>query len=117
PVVGTMMIEPTESEDLAELERFVYAMEKIRGEIEQIERGEILLEESPLRRAPHTQRAVLMENWNRPYSREQAAFPAPWLWQQKVWPPSARIDHAYGDRNLVCTCPPVESYAEMKLPE
>lgn len=112
PVPGTLMIEPTESEDLAELERFIYAMQRIREEIAQVERGEVALEESPLRRAPHTQRALFLENWNRPYSKEQAAFPAPWLWEYKFWPPVARVDHAYGDRNLVCTCPPVESYAE-----
>ncbi|MCX8112748.1 MAG: aminomethyl-transferring glycine dehydrogenase [Bacteroidia bacterium] len=114
PVVGTMMIEPTESEDLAELDRFVYAMQRIREEIAQVERGEVLLDESPLRRAPHTQRAIASESWNRPYSREQGGFPAPWLWQHKVWPPVARVDHAYGDRHLVCTCPPVASYAEVE---
>lgn len=113
PVVGTLMIEPTESEDLAELERFIYAMLRIREEIAQVERGEIPVEESPLRRAPHTQRVLLQPEWNRLYSREQAAFPAPWLYEYKVWPPVARVDHAYGDRNLVCTCPPVESYAEV----
>lgn len=112
PVPGTLMIEPTESEDPAELDRFIYAMERIREEIAQVERGEIPIEESPLRRAPHTQRALLQSEWNRLYSREQAAFPAPWLYEHKVWPPAARVDHAYGDRNLVCTCPPVESYAE-----
>ncbi|MCX7605664.1 MAG: aminomethyl-transferring glycine dehydrogenase [Bacteroidia bacterium] len=113
PVPGTIMIEPTESEDLAELERFVQAMTQIRGEIAQIEAGEIPLGESPLRRAPHTQRAVLVEHWDRPYSREQGAFPAPWLWEYKFWPSVARVDHAYGDRHLVCVCPPVEAYAEL----
>jgi len=113
PVVGTLMIEPTESEDLEELERFIYAMEKIREEIAQIESGAVSIHESPLRRAPHTQRAIMAEKWERPYSREQAAFPAPWLKEYKVWPPVARVDHAYGDRNLVCTCPPVESYADV----
>lgn len=112
PVPGTLMIEPTESEDLAELERFITAMRAIREEIAQIEEGRMTLEESPLRRAPHTQQALLKENWDRPYSREQAALPAPWLWEYKFWPPVARVDHAYGDRHLVCVCPPVESYAE-----
>ncbi|MDW8417174.1 MAG: aminomethyl-transferring glycine dehydrogenase [Bacteroidia bacterium] len=115
PVVGTVMIEPTESEDLEELERFIYAMERIRAEIAQIEQGEISIEESPLRRAPHTQRALFAENWNRPYSKEQAAFSAPWLWEHKVWPPVARVDHAYGDRNLICTCPSVESYEDASV--
>lgn len=113
PVPGTLMIEPTETEDLAELERFVEALRRIREEIAQIERGEIALEESPLRQAPHTQTVLLAEKWERPYSREVAAFPAPWLYEYKFWPPVARVDHAYGDRNLVCTCPPVEAYAEM----
>lgn len=112
PVPGTLMIEPTESEDLAELERFVEALLHIREEIAQIERGEISLEESPLRRAPHTQRAIVAETWDRPYSRAQGAFPAAWVWERKVWPAVARVDHAYGDRNLVCVCPPTEVYAE-----
>ncbi|MCS6790358.1 MAG: aminomethyl-transferring glycine dehydrogenase [Bacteroidia bacterium] len=112
PVPGTLMIEPTESEDLAELERFIQAMAHIRGEIEDILQGKIPLEESPLRRAPHTLQAVTASQWNRPYSREEAAFPAPWLREYKFWPACARIDHAYGDRNLVCVCPPTESYAE-----
>ncbi|RMF49043.1 MAG: glycine dehydrogenase (aminomethyl-transferring) [Bacteroidetes bacterium] len=112
PVPGTMMIEPTESEDLAELERFIEALRRIREEIAQIERGEMGVEESPLRQAPHTATVLLAEKWERPYSRTVAAFPAPWLYEYKFWPPVARVDHAYGDRNLVCTCPPVEAYAE-----
>ncbi len=116
PVPGTLMIEPTESEDLLELERFVEAMEKIRAEIAAVEAGQYKMEESPLRRAPHTASALVEEPWNRPYSRVEAAFPAPWVRESKVWPFSARIDHAYGDRNLVCVCPPIEAY-EMKEPE
>lgn len=112
PVPGTLMIEPTESEDLGELERFVEALLHIREEIAQVERGEIPLVESPLRRAPHTQRAIAAEKWDRPYTREQGAFPAAWVWERKVWPAVARVDHAYGDRNLVCVCPPTEAYAE-----
>ncbi|MCS7297718.1 MAG: aminomethyl-transferring glycine dehydrogenase [Bacteroidia bacterium] len=115
PVPGTLMIEPTESEDPAELDRFVQAMRQIREEIARIERGEIALEESPLRRAPHTQRAIIASEWSRPYSREEAAFPAPWLWSYKFWPPVARVDHAYGDRHLVCVCPPTESYASAEV--
>ena len=110
PVPGTLMIEPTESEDLSELERFAQAMEKIRAEIAAVEAGTYKMEESPLRRAPHTASALVEEPWNRPYSRVEAAFPAPWVRESKVWPFSARIDHAYGDRNLVCVCPPVEAY-------
>ncbi len=113
PVPGTLMIEPTESEDLAELERFVEAMEKIRSEIASVEAGIYRMEESPLRRAPHTVSTLLEEPWNRPYSRAEAIFPAAWVRDSKVWPYVSRIDHAHGDRNLVCTCPPVENY-EMK---
>jgi glycine dehydrogenase len=85
-------------------------MEKIRAEIAAVEAGTYKMEESPLRRAPHTASALVEEPWNRPYSRVEAAFPAPWVRESKVWPFSARIDHAYGDRNLVCVCPPVEAY-------
>lgn len=112
PVPGTLMIEPTESENLAELDRFVYAMERIRAEIEAVASGRYALSESPLRLAPHTMRAITASTWDRPYSREEAAFPAPWLWEGKVWPAVARIDHAYGDRNLICVCPPTSSYAD-----
>ncbi|MCS7161738.1 MAG: aminomethyl-transferring glycine dehydrogenase [Bacteroidia bacterium] len=112
PVPGTLMIEPTESEDEAELERFIQALLQIRAEIAQVESGELSIEESPLRRAPHTQQAVLASAWDRPYSREQAAFPAPWLREYKFWPAVARVDHVYGDRNLVCVCPPTLAYME-----
>ncbi len=115
PVPGTLMIEPTESENLAELDRFVYAMERIRAEIQAVESGQYTLSESPLRLAPHTMRAVTATAWGRPYSREEAAFPAPWLWEGKVWPAAARIDHAYGDRNLICVCPSTSSYADDAL--
>ncbi|GIV23879.1 MAG: glycine dehydrogenase (decarboxylating) [Bacteroidia bacterium] len=116
PVPGTLMIEPTESEDLEELERFIQALEIIRAEIAEVEAGQVPVEESVLRRAPHTQEVLLKENWDRPYSREKAAFPAPWLRAYKFWPPVARVDHAYGDRNLVCVCPPTEAYAEETQP-
>ena len=110
PVSGTLMVEPTESEDLAELDRFVEAMITIKGEIDAVAAGEYSVEESPLRRAPHTAREVTASDWDRPYSREQAAFPAPFERVDKYWPPVGRIDGAHGDRNLVCACPPVESF-------
>jgi glycine dehydrogenase len=111
PVAGTLMVEPTESESKAELDRFCDAMIAIRGEIRDVEEGRVRAEESPLRRAPHTARAVTAAEWNRPYSREQGAFPAPWVKEAKFWPSVARIDNTWGDRNLFCTCPPVEDVA------
>jgi len=108
PVAGTLMVEPTESEDLAELDRFCAAMIAIRGEIDRVAAGEWLLEDSPLRQAPHTARCVAGE-WSRPYSRETAVFPAGAA--AKIWPPVRRIDGAAGDRNLVCSCPPPEAFA------
>jgi glycine dehydrogenase len=104
PVAGTLMIEPTESESLSELDRFCEAMIAIRQEIREIEEGRVSPEKSALRNAPHTARAVTASVWDRPYSREQAAFPAPWVREGKFWPAVARIDNTYGDRNLVCTC-------------
>ncbi|MBK8264266.1 MAG: aminomethyl-transferring glycine dehydrogenase [Nannocystis sp.] len=112
PVPGTLMIEPTESETLAELDRFCAAMIAIRGEIAAIERGEADRKDNPLKNAPHTAAAVTSSTWTRPYSREVAAFPAPWLREHKFWPSSARIDNAYGDRNLVCACPPISDYEQ-----
>ena len=109
PVAGTLMVEPTESEDLAEIDRFVEAMIGIRGEIDRVAAGEWSAEDSPLRGAPHTTRALAGE-WDRAYDRELAAFPTgpdP----DKYWPPVARIDQAYGDRHLVCACPPPEAFA------
>jgi glycine dehydrogenase len=110
PVAGTLMIEPTESESKAELDRFCEAMILIREEIRAIEEGRSDRKNNPLKNAPHTARAVVASEWDRPYSRETAAFPAPWVREHKFWPSVARIDNAYGDRNLVCTCPSVESY-------
>ena len=110
PVAGTLMVEPTESEDLAELDRFVEAMIAIRGEIDAVGAGLWPLAESPLRGAPHTAAAVTVQDWTKPYTREQAAFPVPALRASKYWPPVRRIDGAQGDRNLLCTCPPIESY-------
>ena len=104
------MVEPTESEDLAEIDRFIEAMITIRAEIEQVASGDFTLEESPLRNAPHTAAAVVSSSWDRPYPREQAAFPVRSLKQDKYFPPVGRIDGAAGDRNLVCACPPIEDF-------
>ena len=110
PVAGTLMVEPTESEDKAELDRFCAAMIAIREEIRSIERGEWTLADSPLKHAPHTE-ADLVGEWTRPYSRERAAFPLPWVAENKFWPYVNRIDDVYGDRNLFCSCVPMEDYA------
>jgi glycine dehydrogenase len=110
PVPGTLMVEPTESESKAELDRFCEAMIAIREEIRAIEEGRADRENNPLKYAPHTALEVTASEWSHPYPREQAAFPAPWLKEHKFWPAVARIDSAYGDRHLVCVCPPVESY-------
>jgi glycine dehydrogenase len=112
PVAGTLMIEPTESEPRGELDRFCDALIAIRKEIREIEEGRVPLAESALRRSPHTAEAVTATAWDRPYTREQAAFPAPWVRDGKFWPAVARIDNTFGDRNLVCTCPGVEEFAE-----
>jgi glycine dehydrogenase len=112
PVAGTLMIEPTESEPKAELDRFCEAMRHIRAEIRAVEEGRAGREDNVLKRAPHTAQAVTSDAWARPYPREQAAYPAPWLRQHKFWPPVARVDNVYGDRNLVCSCPPIESYED-----
>ncbi len=111
PVAGTLMIEPTESESKAELDRFCDAMIAIREEIAAIERGELDREDNPLRNAPHTIEMVSADEWSHAYSRQQAAWPLPWLRRRKFWPPVARVDNPYGDRNLVCSCPPMEEYA------
>ncbi|MGL6234921.1 MAG: aminomethyl-transferring glycine dehydrogenase [Segniliparus sp.] len=114
PVSGTLMVEPTESESLEELDAFVAAMVAIKGEIDQVAGGVWSAEESPLRGAPHTARAVTSDSWERKYSREVAAYPkvASAYPRPKVWPGAARIDGVAGDRNLVCSCPPIEAYAE-----
>jgi len=109
PVAGTLMIEPTESEPKGELDRFCDAMIAIREEIRAIEEGRMDRADNPLKNAPHTVRAVTADEWTHPYSREQAAFPAAWVRAHKFWPAVARIDNTYGDRNLVCACPPLES--------
>jgi glycine cleavage system P protein (glycine dehydrogenase) len=112
PVAGTMMVEPTESEPKHELDRFCDAMISIHAEIEAVARGKIDRENNPLKNAPHTARQIASEKWDRPYSREQAAFPAPWTREHKFWPAVARIDNVYGDRNLFCSCPPVEEFED-----
>jgi len=110
PVAGTMMIEPTESESKDELDRFCDAMISIHAEIQAIMKGKIDSKNNPIKNAPHTARQIASEKWNHPYSREEAAFPAPWTREHKFWPTVARIDNVYGDRNLFCSCPPVEEF-------
>jgi glycine dehydrogenase len=110
PVPGTLMIEPTESESKAELDRFCDAMIAIREEIRAIEEGRMDRENNALKNAPHTAEDAMSSEWDRPYTREQAIFPAPWVKERKFWPYVGRIDNAWGDRNLMCLCPPVESY-------
>ncbi|MFD7021576.1 aminomethyl-transferring glycine dehydrogenase [Promicromonospora sukumoe] len=112
PVPGTLMVEPTESEDLAELDRFIDAMIAIRGEIDAVGAGTWPRDDNPLHNAPHTAVSVTTDEWTKPYSRELAAFPVASLRAAKYWPPVRRIDGAKGDRNLVCSCPPVEAFAE-----
>ncbi|MDR7125728.1 aminomethyl-transferring glycine dehydrogenase [Pseudotabrizicola sp. 4114] len=111
PVSGTLMVEPTESETKAEIDRFITALLAIRDEIRAVENGEISSEDSPLRHAPHTVNDLVAE-WDRKYSREAGCFPPGAFRVDKYWPPVGRVDNVYGDRNLICTCPPVESYAE-----
>ncbi len=112
PVVGTMMIEPTESESREELDRFCEAMIAIRSEIQEVGLGLADAEQNVLKNAPHTAAFVLSDDWAMPYGREKAAFPAPWLRRHKFWPSVRRVDDAYGDRHLVCAHPPLEAYAE-----
>jgi len=108
PVAGTLMIEPTESESLEELDRFCDALITIRAEVQAIEEGKADAEDNLLKGAPHTAQMVSADGWSHPYSREQAAYPVDWLRDFKFWPAVARIDNVYGDRNLFCSCLPVE---------
>lgn len=112
PVAGTVMIEPTESETKDELDRFCDAMIAIREEIREIEEGKADKEINVLTQSPHTAAIITADEWTRPYSREKAAYPLGWVRDQKFWPAVSRIDSAYGDRNLVCACIPIEAYAE-----
>ena len=109
PVINTMMIEPTESESLEELDRFCDAMTSIRNEIAKIESGEWPKDDNPLVNAPHTTQD-LIEDWNHPYSKQEACYPREWIKEKKFWVSVNRIDHAYGDRNLFCSCPPLEEF-------
>ncbi|WP_034386891.1 aminomethyl-transferring glycine dehydrogenase [Deinococcus sp. YIM 77859] len=113
PVPGTLMIEPTESEPKAELDRFIDALLNIRREIQEVQDGLLRAEDSPLRHAPHTQDDLLAQEWNRAYSRETAAFPTRAQRAWKYWPAVNRVDNVFGDRNFVCSCPPIEAYAEV----
>jgi glycine dehydrogenase len=110
PVPGTMMVEPTESESKAELDRFCEALISIHAEIKAIESGRADRQNNVLKNAPHTAEVVISDKWDRPYPREQAAFPAPWTRRSKFWPAVGRIDNVYGDRNLVCSCVGMEAY-------
>jgi len=112
PVAGTLMIEPTESEALDELDRFCDAMIQIRREIQAVEDGKAKADDNPLKHAPHTAQMIASDSWSHAYSRNEAAFALPWLATHKYWPPVARVDNVFGDRNLVCTCDPVSAYAE-----
>jgi glycine dehydrogenase len=111
PVAGTLMIEPTESESKEELDRLCDALISIREEIRAVEEGRADRADNVLKNAPHTAREIAASEWSHPYTREQAAFPAPWVREHKFWPPVARIDNVYGDRHLVCVCPPLQAYA------
>ncbi|MHB8842587.1 MAG: aminomethyl-transferring glycine dehydrogenase, partial [Candidatus Aquicultor sp.] len=110
PVHGTVMIEPTESESKKELDRFCEAMILIKKEMDAIENGAADKEDNVIKNAPHTMHAVSATEWKHNYSREEAAFPTTWTKQFKFWPATAKVNNAFGDRNLVCSCPPVEEY-------
>jgi glycine dehydrogenase len=112
PVPGTLMIEPTESESKAELDRFCDAMIAIRNEIGDVENGRWDAAASPLRFAPHTAHDLAADRWDRPYTRAQGCFPSAASRADKYWPPVGRIDNAYGDRHLICSCPPLTAYEE-----
>ena len=112
PVPGTIMVEPTESESKDELDRFCDAMLVIRQEIDDVLDGKVRAEDSPLKNAPHTADVVTATNWDKLYSREVASYPLPWVKSNKIWPTVGRIDDTYGDRNLICTCPPLTEYEE-----
>jgi len=112
PVAGTLMIEPTESESLAELDRFCDAMLSIREEIAAVERGDVNKANNVLKNAPHTAKDITSDNWDRPYSRDTAVFPLEYVRANKFWPSVGRVNDSYGDRTLVCSCPPIEAYMD-----
>ncbi len=114
PVAGTLMVEPTESESKAELDRFCDAMLSIKEEIDAVQREELDAQNNMLKNAPHTLEMITADQWALPYSRQQAAFPLSYVAANKFWPSVRRVDDAYGDRNLICTCAPIESYAEQE---
>jgi glycine dehydrogenase len=112
PVAGTLMVEPTESEGKAELDRFCDALTAIREEIREIEEGKADKTDNVLKNAPHTAQMVIADDWKHPYSREKAAYPAMWTRFRKFWPSVGRVNNAYGDRNLICSCNPISDYIE-----
>jgi len=112
PVAGTLMVEPTESEDLAELDRFCAAMISIRREIDRVAAGQLDALDNPLKNAPHTASTLISSDWKHPYDRVEAAYPVPGDRRAKYWPPVRRIEAAYGDRHLVCACPPPEAFED-----
>jgi glycine dehydrogenase len=114
PVVGSLMIEPTESESKEELDRYVDALIAIREEVRAIEEGKMDVKNNPLKNAPHTMDMVMNSSWDKPYSREQAAFPLPFVKANKFWPSVGRVDNTFGDRNLICTCPSMSDFEEPK---
>jgi glycine dehydrogenase len=114
PVAGTIMIEPTESEDLDELDRFCDAMLQIKVEIDEIASGEADAENNVLHHAPHVQELVISDTWLRPYSREKAVYPLSFVRQHKFWPTVGRVNNAHGDKNLICSCPSIESYSTVE---
>jgi glycine dehydrogenase len=111
PVAGTLMVEPTESESKAEMDRFIEAMITIRHEIKDIESGATDKQDNVLKNAPHTLEVLTQNQWKHSYSREKAAYPLPWLKKNKTFATVSRVDNAFGDRNIVCSCPPMEEYA------
>ena len=112
PVAGTMMIEPTESESLSELDRFCDTLISIKSEIDMIKTGKYDKADNPIKNAPHTDIELASDEWNHKYSREQAAYPAKFLKANKFWPPVARVDNVYGDKNIFCTCPSMDEFKE-----
>tara|TARA_B100001778_G_C18095908_1_gene409496 strand:- start:40 stop:552 length:513 start_codon:yes stop_codon:yes gene_type:complete len=112
PVAGTTMVEPTESESKAELDRFIEAMKSIRTEIDAVANGTADADNNVLKNAPHTLDIITADEWKRPYSRTNAAYPIEWVRNNKFWPTVSRVDDAYGDRNLICTCAPIENYMD-----
>ena len=115
PVVDTLMVEPTESESKEELDRFCAAMIAIRKEIDEVISGKVDKLDNVLRNAPHTAKSVISDNWKRSYSREKAVYPLHWVRDNKFWPSVARVDNVRGDKNLICSCPPIEAYADSEL--